>query len=88
MDTTSLQRLRGLYEQQQGSSDSDSSARTAASATAGQPQPCAAIVYIPAHKSHLDYLMLRRAQFSPVLLPACSALPAPPHGLCLTFCGL
>ena len=60
MDTASLQRLRGLYVEQQGS-NCDSSAMTAAAASMpGQPPPCAAIVYIPAHKSHLDYLMLRR----------------------------
>ncbi len=45
MDVEGLSRLRQLYQQGGGSEG-------------GQPGG-ASIVYIPAHKSHLDYLMLR-----------------------------
>ncbi len=54
VDTGALQRLRALYEngsQQRGCISGGSAS------SSGQPKAC--LVYIPAHKSHVDYLLLR-----------------------------
>ena len=60
VDVASLQRLRQLYGMQDaGSAAADAEAGTAAEPRLPPPSERAALVYVAAHKSHVDYLMLR-----------------------------
>ncbi|KAL4853904.1 Glycerol-3-phosphate acyltransferase [Chlorella vulgaris] len=67
VDASSLERLRGLYVQKPG--PTSVSAGVGAAAGSEQVQgvalpPRASVVYIPAHKSHLDYLVLSYVLFA------------------------
>ncbi|EFN54663.1 hypothetical protein CHLNCDRAFT_135255 [Chlorella variabilis] len=60
VDLVSLERLRRLHYRQPQLQDNSRTGAAAVDVAAGQPvqQQRACLIYIPAHKSHLDYLML------------------------------
>ncbi|KAL4437787.1 hypothetical protein ABPG77_005699 [Micractinium sp. CCAP 211/92] len=86
VDTGALQRLRALYEngsQQRGCISGGSAS------SSGQPKAC--LVYIPAHKSHVDYLLLSYVLFASGLpcphIAAGANLSLPLVGRLLRACG-
>lgn len=67
VDASSLERLRGLYVQEPGPTSVSAGVGAAAGSEEAQGvalPPRASIVYIPAHKSHLDYLVLSYVLFA------------------------